>query len=663
MTRVRIQFLMLMILLTLSQLFAVAQPTQAIKIDYLFSATLIAPASDPVLSQCAQLIANELPKIHIRPNLVFVGWDVLIPRMKGSLTHADYLGGGFDMGLIGQNVSIIPSNLFQCFHSSNIDPAAWPSNYYPNNNATLDGILERTMNTTDFNQRKEWIARALKSIVWDIHPVTGLYQTATPFYIQDNIRGFDAERYRFPKIEEMSFVNGHSAGHGQRNELVIAGISLPQNYNPIISDSWYDRIVSSPVFTGLLERNSTLHFVPGIATQLPYPVAVKNNYIGELSSVDPNTATVWELKLRKDVYWHEGYGYHMNNATHRDILNFDADDVVWHYQTILFNSSTFPNLVHTDYQFVFGTESDKAIIKVDQYTVQFHLQKTYADLFTLFDIVLPQHILDPNYDALGYGLGIRADGTSAPTYTDWAIDDFNLGKRTSGEMYYPATIGTGAYRLYPGAGVDQTVILTRNPYYFKDTDAYWKSLVEDRPDTYIYTWIKNKDTAKHALETGEIDVMDVHYETNKDYSAMKNKPGIKVAKQLDWEYQTLGYNVLNGASGKLANKYVRLAISHLIPRQDIVDNLLGGLGEPSFVPFPVQSPFCPNNLKIIEYNYTKAYEYIDLAGGICVPWDFRSTVRSSSGFDILIFFIAMGGMSTLFLIYRQKKYRKLEKNF
>ncbi|MFX0091028.1 MAG: hypothetical protein ACFFBD_04630, partial [Candidatus Hodarchaeota archaeon] len=296
--------------------------TQAGRPEVVFTTTLIAPALDPALPQCAQLIASELQRISIQVNVILVGWDVLYQRMKGSLTHADYRGEGFDMGLIGQNASIIPSNLFQNFHSSNINPASWGSNYYPIKNTTLDGILEFTMNTTDFNQRKEWFAKALKSIVWDIHPVTGLYQTAIPFYIRDNIRGFDAERYRFPKIEEMSFVNGRSTGHGQKNEIVIGGISPPQNYNPIISNSWYDRIVSSPAFAGILERNSTLHFVPCLAAQLPYPVEVTNNYTGVISTTDLNPATVWELKLRNDVHWHEGYGYQMSNVTHRDILQF-----------------------------------------------------------------------------------------------------------------------------------------------------------------------------------------------------------------------------------------------------------------------------------------------------------------------------------------------------
>ncbi|MFX0094398.1 MAG: ABC transporter substrate-binding protein, partial [Candidatus Hodarchaeota archaeon] len=256
-----------------------------------------------------------------------------------------------------------------------------------------------------------------------------------------------------------------------------------------------------------------------------------------------------------------------------------------------------------------------SIVKVDRFTIQFHLNNSFADLFTLFDIILPQHILDPEYDALGHGSGIRADGTSAPTYTDWATDDFNLGKRTSGDAQSPATIGTGAYRLYPGTEMDQTVTLTQNPYYFKDTDTYWKSLVENRPDKYIYTWIENKDAAESTLKNSDIDIMDVHYAPNRDYPYMKNKPGITVVKQLDWNYHTLSYNIFKGAGGKLANRYVCLAISHLIPRQDIVDYLLGGLGQPSFALFPQQSPYWPGDaLKPIEYNFTKADDYMIKAG-------------------------------------------------
>ncbi|MFX0090319.1 MAG: ABC transporter substrate-binding protein [Candidatus Hodarchaeota archaeon] len=575
--------------------------------DYFFTTTLIAPSNNPIRAQYAQLIANELPKIGIRANLLLVGCDVLIPRLFGSLTCADYNGGGFDIGFIGWTGSIIPSGPFQYFHSSYIDPASWPSNYYPVNNTTLDGILEHTMNTTDFNQRKAWIAKALKSVVWDIHPVTGIYQQADVFYLRDNIQGFVPNL--FPAPELMSFSDGQSAGHGNVNELIVASTTQPQNYNFLISNSWYDTIVLQPTFEHIITQDTDLNFIPGLAASMPYPVAEVNNYDGLVSSTDPNTATVWEIELRQDIYWHEGYGYRMDSD--RDILKFDADDVMWYYRArINAGGSSFTSSP-------FGYNPEKALVKVDQYTVQFHLTTIYADLFIEFACacIVPQHILDATYDA-GYGPGVRKDGTSVPSYGDWDTDDYNLGKRTSSDTTHAATIGNGAYILYPGKNEFlQTVTLAKNPHYFKDNDTeYWQPLVQRRPDEYVYTWIPNKDVAEIALENGLIDIMDIGYAAERDFAVMKTKPGITTATELDWGYQTMGYNILNGAGGKLANKWVRLAISHMIPRQYIVDYLLGGLGQPSFVPFAQQSPFWPEELAPITYNVSRAIEYMGLAG-------------------------------------------------
>ncbi|MFX0092271.1 MAG: ABC transporter substrate-binding protein [Candidatus Hodarchaeota archaeon] len=647
MNRKKLLPMLLVAVMTLSLGFVMIQPAQSV--DYLFTTTLIAPTNNPTRVQHAQLITNELPKIGIQGNLLLVGWDVLIPRMMGSLTHADYAGGGFDIGFVGWTGSVVPSGLFQFYHSSNIDPASWASNYHPVDNATLDGILEFTMNTTDFTQRKEWMSKALKAVTWDIHPCTAIYQEEDCFFMRDNIVGFDANL--FPAPELMSFSDSQSAGHGNVNELIVAATTRPAQYNFMISNSWYDTIVINTLYSGMVERDTDLNFVPGMATALPVPVAVTNNYDGLVSSTDPNTATVWELELRNDIYWHEGYGYTM--AADSAILNLDADDVIWFYRArIDSNGPSDPG--RSFIQLAFGTDPMKGIEKVSQYKVRFHLNTIYADLLTLFGTVMPQHILDTTYDA-GYGAGVRKDGTSAPSYANWATDDFNQGRRTSGDTTHAATIGNGAYILYPGENeIQQIVTATNNPNYFKDNDAsYWGPLVADRYDKYIYTWIVNKDSAEIALESGDIDIMDSTFSANKDYPVMKNKPGITVEKQLSWGYQTMGYNILNGAAGKLANKYVRLAISHMIPRQDVVDYLLGGLGQTQFIAFPQQSPYWDENLEPIVYNYTRAIEFMEKAGYNVS--DFIATSAPAPGFEVLAFFIAMGGMASVVLVYRHRR--------
>jgi ABC-type transport system substrate-binding protein len=655
MNRRKVLPLAIVVAMTCSMLFFAVQPVFAQDATPVFTTTLIAPTNNAVRVQHAQIITNELPKIGIAGNLLLVGWDVLLPRMMGSATGADYAGGGFDIGFVGWGGGSItsPYAVFQFFHSSQYDPVSWGSNYAPLINDTIDGILEFVLNTTDITQRKAYVKQAVELIIWQHQTVTAVFQPEEIYFMRDNIKNFNPNRYPGAGCEEWYFEDGQSAGHGNVNEIILASTTRPSDYNGFISNSWYDSCVINPTGLGTLQFDNDLSFIPGTATALPSPVAVVNNYTGELSSTDPNTATVWEMSIRDDVYWHEGYGYTM--AADAAELKCTVDDIIFFY-SICIDDAGPPNTSRGTYQLIFGTDPAKSFVKVDDYTMQFHLNSINADLLSWISSGgMPRHVLDPTYDA-GYGVGVRKDGTTAPGYGDWKTDDFNQGLRTAGDTTHAATIGNGPYVLYPGEDpVQQTVTLTKNAHYFKDSDPTWGPIVEDRPDKYIYTWISNKDAAEIALEAGDIDLMDSQFAAQKDYPVMKNKPGIAVAKQLEFGYQTMGYNILNGAGGKLSDLYVRLAISHMIPRQDIVDYLLGGLGQPCYFPFAQQNQYWPGPDQVdpVVYNYTKALEYMEMAGYDMEP--FTSTAVTTPGFEALAFFIALGGMAAVVLVYRHRK--------
>ncbi|MFX0063310.1 MAG: ABC transporter substrate-binding protein [Candidatus Hermodarchaeota archaeon] len=592
----------------------------------LFKAILMEHVNNPVRVQHALMVANELPKIGIGATLILIGMDIFFPRMFESPNHADWNHGGFDFGFWACSDSIVPSNLYKFFHSSNESPQG--ANYYPVINQTLDGILEYVMNTTDFTERKAYIKQALEMIVWEIHPVTGMYQHETMCYMRDNVRGY-SNNLRVPGalgIAEMYFEDGRSHGHGRQNEFIMASTTRPSQYNDIIENNWYNQLAIAPVNHGLVERDPNYDFIPVLLTQLPYPVAVKNNHTGLESSLDPNLATVWEIELRNDVYWHEGYGYTM--VDHEDTLKVDADDVLFTFDLILNDNGPNPCAVRPSWQHLLGNDTSLAVIKVDRFQVQFHLQTIHADLLAYFgQYLMPQHIL-----ALGT---IRADGSVAPAdFTNWVTDDWNLGRRTGGYTG-SAVIGNGPYICYPGEDyASQTVNETRNPHWHLRNEPAYQNMF----DKYIYRWITSKDATYIALEQKEIDFVDYTFFkfAYKDYPVMKNKTGIKTVRELDWGYQTLGYNILHGAGDKLANKWVRLAIAHMIPYQDIVKYFLGGLGQANFAPFPKQSPFWPTDLRPIEYNQTKALDYLEKAGYNVTPFREETRTSSYSLFDLFL---------------------------
>ncbi|MFX1251458.1 MAG: ABC transporter substrate-binding protein [Promethearchaeota archaeon] len=367
-----------------------------------------------------------------------------------------------------------------------------------------------------------------------------------------------------------------------------------------------------------------------------------NNHTGILSSTDLNSSTVWEIELRDDVYWHEGYGYTM--AAHEDILQVDADDVLFTFNLILDDAGPSPCAARLNWQRLLGNDVSLAVIKKDRYHVQFHLKIVDADLLAYFgQYLMPQHIL-----ALGT---TRADGSVAPSdYDDWSDDDWNLGHRIDGYTD-PAVIGNGPYVLWPGEDSNaQAITETKNPYWhLKDEPAYANMF-----DKYIYRWITSKDAALDALEQAKIDLIDpeFHLERRGGYW-WYCKVGVFIQRSLDWNCQTIGINAADG-SGGLTNNWVRLAISHMCPRQDMIYHLLGGYGEPAFMHFPKQNPYYPYDIESIRYNFTKAIHYMEAAGYDMDP--FRTDiVITDPGFEAVTFFIALSGMASVIVIYRCKK--------
>ncbi|MFX1533475.1 MAG: ABC transporter substrate-binding protein [Promethearchaeota archaeon] len=637
--------LVLVAVMTASMVFVAVQPVKAQ--SPVFTCVLMAPTNNELRVQHAQLIANELPKIGIGVTLLLVGWDVLLPRLfepSGPLALG-YAQGGYDMACLGWGGGLLPTTQHWLFHSTYTPNP----NYFGVQNTTLDDLLQFTVNTTDEVLREQYIEDAWEQITWHLQAEITLYQTQNVVYMRDNVEGYTSN-LRVPGnlgLAEMYFDDGKSQGHGQKNEFIMAGTTRPDDYNDMIENNWYNTMAIGMTNHALIERDPYYGFLPVLLTKLPYPVAVKNNHTDIVSSTFRENATVWEIELRDDVYWHEGYGYTMEDDN--DTLLFDADDVVFTMNLYLNENGPKPQSERPLLQLLFGEDASLAVVKVDSTHVQFHLRYLDADLMALFGIrMYPEHIL---------GLGtVRADGSMAPTdYTGWETDDWNVGVR-SGNYKGPAVIGNGPYILDPGENaIARTVTLTKNPYWHLIDEPAYANMF----DKYIYTWITSKDAALIALEKAEIDMMDPQFHAEKDYYAMINKPGIFTLKSLDWGCQTLGINVANGANGHLSDVNVRLAISHMMPREDMVDYLLSGLGETAFMHFPRQNPFYPEGVKPIEYNFSKAIEYMEAAGydmdRFKTTTTTTATAISTSGFEALAFFVALDGMAAVVLVYRHKK--------
>jgi len=123
-------------------------------------------------------------------------------------------------------------------------------------------------------------------------------------------------------------------------------------------------------------------------------------------------------------------------------------------------------------------------------------------------------------------------------------------------------------------------------------------------------FIEESDPAITALKNGEVDVLDSQYHLQTKLSSIQEPWGSYVTYDA-FGVQELGFNMLHPVFGTgvdtplgqqdpsraaEAARYVRQALSHLIPRQNIINTILGGFGTPAATVaiLPLTSGYDPN---------------------------------------------------------------------
>lgn len=194
-------------------------------------------------------------------------------------------------------------------------------------------------------------------------------------------------------------------------------------------------------------------------------------------------ATVWTVKLREGVKWHDGEA-------------FDAEDVVFSVMNAIINPNT--NTAH-DFKYVKGQEAvvngeadTLAGMTVDGMTVTFELTQSYlnfeTDLGDLF--ILPEHLLGQypyaENDATDYWK--KPIGTGPYMIDEVSFPDYFTCTRFDGYWGEPAGIKNLHFQSYVAGGVDAAVadMATGN------LDYVQASLVSN-PESYAYLDEANAD--------------------------------------------------------------------------------------------------------------------------------------------------------------------------
>jgi len=548
----------------------------------LFSVTLTVSSSNQVRQQYAKDLANDMIAEGINAKLMVVNFDQLFNReffMK-SAQGATYANGGYDMGFIGWGfTSPVPdfrSNLYGA--QASFAPAG--NNWALYNNLDVNGLFDQLYSSTD-TAKQISMMRQVQKIVFRDKPYNYVYEAVDAVPRDQKWMAWGGKDVysvlTFPDVQQWS----------GGDQLTFAEAARATNFNPVqtsSSNSFYSLYIYGAIMysgAGLQDADArSLSFYPALATSIQ-------------SSPD---ALDWTVKIRQGVLFQSG-------------VEVTADDFVWTQWAMTNPKSASAGLGGNieilgnvvDFTFLDGTmktidnrASASEVTRhgswkaVDKYTFQFHLPAAYAftkQTYAAFS-PLPKHILE-KYAPETWN-NIPFSTASQPTTYTWDTSKYG----GSGSYTVVGPVGAGPYYLESYDSAKGTATLKKFHQYWNATGL--EALGRFTVETYQVMWIDGRNAAIDALKSGKVDVLDSNYGLAQSEGELRLL-GLNVVSVPELGWQEQGFNMKHpvfgtGAETPLgksepskaaeAARHVRTAISHLIRRDHIVNDLLGGSAYP-----------------------------------------------------------------------------------
>jgi peptide/nickel transport system substrate-binding protein len=326
---------------------------------------------------------------------------------------------------------------------------------------------------------------------------------------------------------------------------------------------------------------------------------------GSITDVQPNLAesidynksgTEYVFKLRKGIKWSDG-------------KPFTADDVVFAVNDIMVHEVLAPA---PSSRFVGNDGRRCKASKVDDYTVKL----TYPSPNSLmlqgmcsaagFQLAAPKHYLEQFHGDYAKGLG-----------KNWA-EDFTAKNTFFSNPDRPTVT---PWMVTTPLGESSQSVWQRNPYYWKvDPDGRQLPYI----DEVVFTIASDPEVALAQALNGQVDL---HART---INTTRNKPVLADNRQKgDYEFFDMKTGFMNSglimfnqtSEDKVkreifSNRDFRIGLSYAINRQEIIDSVYAGQGEPwQAAPRP-DSPWYDEQLakQYTEYDVEQAKQYLDKAG-------------------------------------------------
>lgn len=219
--------------------------------------------------------------------------------------------------------------------------------------------------------------------------------------------------------------------------------------------------------------------------------------------------------------------------------------------------------------------------------------------------------------------------------------------------------------LAPGDDVGDTLVTSCGPFMLDAFDPvssvihmvpnpFWHGTAVKLVNGWYLTYVAGKDSAIIELIAGTVDIVDAqYYPLLADFEGVAGIEGVIVKDPhqqemaINLRHPIMGTGELTPVGTAEAAKYIRKAISHAVPRETIVSDILEGLGTPGITSCPDACTVFDDSLLPYEYDLDLSKSYMELAG-----FDLTVIPEFTHGYFVLLGFLAV---SSTIIFYRKKK--------
>jgi ABC-type transport system substrate-binding protein len=567
-------------------------PAQAITVGPFFSISILAPNSNPARNQWATLMVEQLPKIGIEVDVFdHTSWSQIYPRTW------DYPGPypipTYAEG--GFDILFVGWGWGLDWDPTGLfdTPGIVPNgdNFYQYSSQAMDDAIGNYTASFITADRIEY-AKDIQALLYEDLPQITIIYPRSLYPYAEGFSGWDS------LLWASSYQPMENWELGSETDFHYAVPADFVDFHIYQYDSVYDAYWLRQIYNGLIERQ------PGTRQW-------GNRLATSFTSTD---GLVWDVEINPNAKWADGTA-------------LTAADVNYSYNLLVDPNFGSPDLAYWQTYI----DSDSVNI-INDYEVQITFLQPYVfqESNLAVDLV-PKHIwevIDP------------AD-QEAQAIT-WAATDPNK------------LLGAGPYYLEDYDGTNQIIHLTVNPY-FDD----WSGVTPNFDDIY-FEFYSNKEGALSALATGAVDMVDSQFSSQLEEIA--DLPGVTYELVEDPGTQEMGLNMEHpyigtGESCPIAGedsaRHIRKAISHMVPRDVIVEEILDGIGAPGITGMPDVAVGFDDTLEPYEYSYETALDHMK-AAGFDVPDLPTPTPAAGIGLAVLMSILALAGASQVFFLKRRK---------